>query len=56
VQNAHPLVRQHAHWITPSIGGYCAAREVCDMLLHAHGLYHAEMLRYLVTDKEPSGG
>jgi 3-deoxy-D-manno-octulosonate 8-phosphate phosphatase (KDO 8-P phosphatase) len=56
VQNAHPLVRQHAHWITPSIGGYCAAREVCDMLLHAHGLYHAEMQRYLATDREPSGG
>lgn len=56
VQNAHPLVKQHAHWITPSIGGYCAAREVCDMLLHAHGLYHAEMQRYLAADREPSGG
>ncbi|MDH3514387.1 MAG: 3-deoxy-manno-octulosonate-8-phosphatase KdsC [Gammaproteobacteria bacterium] len=53
VQNAHPLVKQHAHWVTPSIGGYCAAREVCDMLLHAHGLYHTEMQRYL-TGKEPS--
>lgn len=53
VQNAHPLVKQHAHWVTPSIGGYCAAREVCDMLLHAHGLYHTEMQRYL-SGKEPS--
>ena len=47
VQNAHPLTKQYAHWITPSIGGYGAAREVCDMLLHAHGLYHTEMQRYL---------
>jgi 3-deoxy-D-manno-octulosonate 8-phosphate phosphatase (KDO 8-P phosphatase) len=53
VQNAHPLVKQHAHWVTPSIGGYCAAREVCDMLLHAHGLYHSEMQRYL-SGKEPT--
>jgi 3-deoxy-D-manno-octulosonate 8-phosphate phosphatase (KDO 8-P phosphatase) len=53
VQNAHPLVKQYAHWVTPSIGGYCAAREVCDMLLHAHGLYHTEMQRYL-SGKEPS--
>lgn len=53
VQNAHPLAKQYAHWITPSIGGYCAAREVCDMLLHAHGLYHTEMQRYLLR-REPS--
>ena len=53
VQNAHSLVKQNAHWVTPSIGGYCAAREVCDMLLHAHGLYHKEMQRYL-SGQEPS--
>jgi 3-deoxy-D-manno-octulosonate 8-phosphate phosphatase (KDO 8-P phosphatase) len=54
VQNAHSLVKQHAHWVTPSIGGYCAAREVCDMLLHAHGLYHTEMQRYLSGKEPPS--
>lgn len=52
VANAHSLVKQYAHWVTPSIGGYCAAREVCDMLLHAHGVYHTEMQRYL-SGKEP---
>ncbi len=52
VQNAHTLAKQYAHWVTPSIGGYCAAREVCDMLLHAHGVYHTEMQRYL-SGKEP---
>jgi len=54
VQNAHSLVKQYAHWVTPSIGGYCAAREVCDMLLHAHGLYHTEMQRYLSGKEPPS--
>ncbi|MBI5783690.1 MAG: HAD-IIIA family hydrolase [Gammaproteobacteria bacterium] len=56
VQNAHPLAKRHAHWITPSIGGYGAAREACEMILHAHGMYHAEMRRYLAGDKEPSAG
>ena len=56
VQNAHPLAKRHAHWITPSIGGYGAAREACEMILHAHGVYHAEMQRYLASDGEPSAG
>ncbi len=56
VQNAHPLAKQHAHWITPSIGGYGAAREACEMILHAHGVYHSEIQRYLAVDKKPSAG
>jgi 3-deoxy-D-manno-octulosonate 8-phosphate phosphatase (KDO 8-P phosphatase) len=47
VQDAHPLVKTHAHWITPSGGGRGAAREVCEMILHAQGSYTAEMLKYL---------
>jgi 3-deoxy-D-manno-octulosonate 8-phosphate phosphatase (KDO 8-P phosphatase) len=35
VADAHPLVRRHAHWVTPSGGGRGAAREICDMLLFA---------------------
>jgi len=56
VQNAHPLAKQHAHWVTPSNGGYGAAREACEMLLHAHGVYHTEMQRYLAAGKEPIAG
>ena len=56
VHNAHPLAKQHAHWVTPSIGGYGAAREACEMILHAHGVYHTEMQRYLAAAKEPSAG
>ena len=47
VQNAHPLVKEYAHWITPSIGGYGAAREACEMIMYAQGTYQAEMQKYL---------
>lgn len=35
--NAHPWVRPAAHWITPLRGGEGAARDACDLLLHAQG-------------------
>ncbi len=47
VQDAHPLVKRHAHWTTPSPGGHGAGREVCEMLMHAQGTYTGEMLKYL---------
>lgn len=45
--DAHALVKEHAHWITPSAGGRGAAREFCEMLMHAHGVYADEMKNYL---------
>ncbi len=47
VADAHPLVKQHAHWVTPSPGGKGAGRETCEMIMHAQGSYEAEMLKYL---------
>jgi 3-deoxy-D-manno-octulosonate 8-phosphate phosphatase (KDO 8-P phosphatase) len=47
VRDAQALVRQHAHWTTPSGGGHGAARELCEMIMHAQGTYTAEMLKYL---------
>ncbi|MFT3898107.1 MAG: HAD hydrolase family protein [Thermomonas sp.] len=35
--NAHDWVRPAAHWIAPRAGGEGAARDACDLLLHAHG-------------------
>lgn len=35
--NAHHWVVPHAHWRTTAGGGYGAARELCDLLLHAQG-------------------
>lgn len=37
VANAHPLALEHAHWHTQSEGGRGAAREVCDLIMHAQG-------------------
>jgi len=47
--NAHALVKQHAHWVTPSGGGQGAAREVCELILFAQGNYDRAMLPYLET-------
>lgn len=35
VANAHPLVKQQAHWITTRKGGAGAVREIADMVLAA---------------------
>ena len=37
VPNAHPAVMSRAHWQTRHAGGSGAAREVCDLILHAQG-------------------
>jgi 3-deoxy-D-manno-octulosonate 8-phosphate phosphatase (KDO 8-P phosphatase) len=55
VQDAHPLVRQQAHWVTPSRGGAGAARETCELILYAQNAYEAEMRGYLAGRNGPSG-
>jgi 3-deoxy-D-manno-octulosonate 8-phosphate phosphatase (KDO 8-P phosphatase) len=47
VQDAHPLVRAHSHWQTPSRGGRGAARDACEMLMEARGVLEQEMSSYL---------
>ncbi len=47
VNDAHELVRRHAHWVTPSGGGKGAVREVCDFIMSAQGTYAAGIERYL---------
>ncbi|MDO9370994.1 MAG: 3-deoxy-manno-octulosonate-8-phosphatase KdsC [Gammaproteobacteria bacterium] len=47
VQDAHPLVKAHAHWQTPSAGGRGAARDVCELIMEAQGHLDAELQRYL---------
>ena len=46
VANAHPWVREHAHWRTQHRGGEGAAREVCDLLLAAQGKAETELGRF----------
>jgi len=47
VQDAHPLVKRHSHWQTPSGGGRGAARDVCELLMEAHGVLQQELDSYL---------
>lgn len=46
VANAHPWVIEQAHWQTRRNGGEGAAREVCDLILHAQGKNDAERERW----------
>lgn len=49
VQDAHPLVKKHAHWQTPSAGGRGAARDVCELIMEAQGTLAASLERYVVS-------
>ena len=47
VANAHPWVRERAHWRTRQPGGDGAAREVCDLLLAAQDKGASELAHFL---------
>ena len=47
VQDAHPLVKRHAHWLTASPGGRGAVREVCEMIMDAQGVLDKTLNQYL---------
>jgi 3-deoxy-D-manno-octulosonate 8-phosphate phosphatase (KDO 8-P phosphatase) len=47
VQDAHPLVKQHAHWQTPQCGGRGAARDVCELIMQAQGTLEVQFQKYL---------
>jgi len=51
VQNAHPFVKQHAHWITDKKGGQGAVREVCELILEAKGLLNDKLHSYLYNGR-----
>lgn len=47
VQDAHAMVLKHSHWQTPSRGGRGAGRDVCEMLMQAHGVLQETLDSYL---------
>jgi 3-deoxy-D-manno-octulosonate 8-phosphate phosphatase (KDO 8-P phosphatase) len=47
VADAHPVVREHAHWSTPSPGGRGAARDLCELILRAQGRLAALLDAYV---------
>ena len=51
VQDAHPYVKKHAHWITQNSGGQGAVRDVCELILEARGLLTQTLESYLYQPK-----
>ncbi len=49
VQDAHELVKRHAHWLTASAGGRGAGRDVCELIMEAQGNLEAALAQYLVV-------
>ncbi len=47
VDDAHPLVKQHAHWQTPRRGGRGAARDICELIMQAQGTLESQLQNYL---------
>jgi len=46
VQDADPLVKKHAHWITPAKGGKGAARELCELIMEGQGTLQDQIERH----------
>lgn len=47
VQDAHELVKKHAHWQTRHGGGRGAARDVCELIMEAQGQLDSQWQKYL---------
>ena len=47
VLDAHPLVKQYAHWQTHNPGGRGAARDVCELIMQAQGTLDTQLKKYL---------
>ena len=47
VASADAFVRQHAHGVTRARGGEGAAREFCELIMHAQGTLDAAQAAYL---------
>ena len=46
VQDAAPLVRAKAHWVTEANGGKGAAREVCELIMRGQGNLQDQIERH----------
>lgn len=47
VHDAHDVVKQYAHWVTPEPGGRGAARSVCELIMKAQKTWDSQLARYL---------
>ena len=47
VADAHDVVKERCDWITQHTGGHGAVRDVCELLMTAHGTLDEQFSRYL---------
>ena len=47
VQDAHPFVKKHAHWITEHNGGRGAARDICELIMEAQGTLEEQLNTFI---------
>lgn len=47
VQDGHPFVKKHSHWITDRNGGCGAGRDVCELILEAQGKLQGMLASYI---------
>lgn len=47
VQDAHELVKRHAHWHAPNAGGRGAGRDLCELIMEAQGTLAPALNKYL---------
>ena len=47
VADAHPIVKEHAHWTTNAAGGNGAAREVCELIMQSQGTLQMQIQHFL---------
>ena len=47
VNDAHELVKQHAHWMTSANGGRGAAREACELIMDAQNNLQDKLKSYI---------
>ncbi len=50
VQDAHPFVKKHAHWITEHNGGRGAARDLCELIMEAQGSHKEQLNSFLINE------
>jgi 3-deoxy-D-manno-octulosonate 8-phosphate phosphatase (KDO 8-P phosphatase) len=52
--NARPEVKRIAHYVTTAAGGRGAVREICELLLTAHGRWQDVLKKYAADEFSPT--
>ena len=47
VQDGHPFVKKHSHWITDRNGGCGAGRDVCELIMESQGTLQTMLESYI---------